>query len=138
MPGPITIDSEQREGLYELVRNHLGSIEDLWLALERTEDFQTAERLGRELMDDIRLLEDIGWRPVEERERFELTMAPQELARTLRRLRGEAVSVLMPSETEAQARREDADTERLYELGHAACARLLSDLDEAEEQPGDG
>jgi hypothetical protein len=29
----ITID---RDGRYELVRNHLGGIEDFWVALERT------------------------------------------------------------------------------------------------------
>lgn len=48
MPGTtITIDREQREGLYELLRNHLGSIEDFWVVLERTRDFTAAERLGR-------------------------------------------------------------------------------------------
>ena len=31
----VTIDREERDGLYELVRNHLGSIEDFWVALER-------------------------------------------------------------------------------------------------------
>ena len=31
----ITIDLDQREGLYEPVRNHLGSIEDFWLAMQR-------------------------------------------------------------------------------------------------------
>ncbi len=34
----ITIDREQRDGLYELVRNHLGSVGDLFDALERDED----------------------------------------------------------------------------------------------------
>lgn len=29
----IAIDHEERDGLYELVRNHLGSIEDFWVAL---------------------------------------------------------------------------------------------------------
>jgi hypothetical protein len=29
-----TIDRDQRDGIYELVRNHLGSIEDFWVALE--------------------------------------------------------------------------------------------------------
>ena len=37
----ITIDRDQREGLYELVRNHLASIEDFWIVLERTRDFAT-------------------------------------------------------------------------------------------------
>lgn len=39
MPGTtITINSDQRNGLYELVRNHLGSVGDLWTALEHDED----------------------------------------------------------------------------------------------------
>jgi len=29
-----TIDREQRDALYEIVRNHLGSVGDLWDALE--------------------------------------------------------------------------------------------------------
>jgi hypothetical protein len=31
-----TIDRDQREGLYELVRNHLYSIEDFWIAFARS------------------------------------------------------------------------------------------------------
>ncbi len=58
----------QRDGLYELVRNHLGSIGDLWDALERDKDFATAERLGLEFGEDFRLLEDIGWGEDEGRE----------------------------------------------------------------------
>ena len=42
----ITIDRYQRDGLYELVRNHLASVEDFWVALERTKDFARAERPG--------------------------------------------------------------------------------------------
>ncbi len=45
MPGAtIAINSEQREGLYELVRNHPGSVGDLFDALERDKDLATAER----------------------------------------------------------------------------------------------
>ena len=70
----ITIDRDQRAGLYELVRNHLGSIEDFWIALERTRDFAKAEQLGLEFSEDFRLLQDIGWHQHDERETFELTM----------------------------------------------------------------
>ena len=42
----ITIGRDQRAGFYELVRNHLGSIEDFWIALERTRDYAKAEQLG--------------------------------------------------------------------------------------------
>ena len=39
----VTIDREERDGLYELVRNHLGSIEDFWVALERTKSLYRSE-----------------------------------------------------------------------------------------------
>lgn len=90
----ITIDRDQRDGLYELIRNHLGSIEDFWIALERTRDFATAEQLGAELGDDFRLLRDIGWRPDEEREVFALAMPRHDLVKLLERLHCEAVKVL--------------------------------------------
>jgi hypothetical protein len=51
-----TIDRDQRDGLHELVRNHLGSIEDFWIALERTRDFAKAEALGLEFAEDFRFL----------------------------------------------------------------------------------
>jgi hypothetical protein len=34
-----TIDRDQRDGLYELIRNHLGAIGDVWIALEESGDF---------------------------------------------------------------------------------------------------
>jgi hypothetical protein len=70
VPGTTTtIDRNQRKGLYELVRNHLGSIEDFFVALERTKDFARAEQLAVEFAEDFRLLHDIGWA---ERETFEV------------------------------------------------------------------
>ena len=72
----ITIDLDQRNGLYELVRNHLGSIGDFWLAMQREKDFDKAERLGLELAEDFRLLRDIGWSEYELHQSFELTMTP--------------------------------------------------------------
>jgi hypothetical protein len=75
----ITIDRAQRGGLYELVRNHLGSIEDFWVALERTKDFTEAERLGLEFAEDFRLLRDIGWSEHDVREAYVLTMPAHEL-----------------------------------------------------------
>jgi len=70
----ITIDRRQREGLYELIRNHLGSVGDLWHALEHERDFAKAARLGLEFGEDFDLLEDIGWGEDEGRESFELAM----------------------------------------------------------------
>ncbi|MBK5218693.1 MAG: hypothetical protein JJE35_02730 [Thermoleophilia bacterium] len=125
----ITIARDQRDGLYELVRNHLGSIEDFWVALERIKDFATAERLGLEFAEDFQLLGDIGWSEHDYRESYVLTMAPAALMGLLRRLREEATHVLIERGTEARSSREDAGTDRRFQLGYEVCETVLADLD---------
>lgn len=125
----ITIDREQRDGLYEVVRNHLTGVEDFWVALERTGDFATAERLGLEFGEDFRLLQDIGWAEEESRMTFELTMPPHDLTELLRRLHGEAVQILISSGSESQSDREEADTTRRFQRAYETCERVLADLD---------
>lgn len=125
----ITIDRDQRGGLYELVRNHLDSIEDFWVALERTKDFATAERMGKEFTEDFRLLRDIGWSEYDVRESYVLTMPADELADFLSRLREEATHVLIEHGTEAQSSREDVATNQRFQVGHEACEEVLADLD---------
>lgn len=130
MPATVTtIDREQREGLYELVRNHLGSIEDFFVALERTRDFAKAERLGLEFAEDFRLLQSIGWAEQDAREAFELTMPAHDLMELLQRLHGEAVPILVEAGDEAQSSREDAETDRRFQLGYEVCNKLLDELD---------
>lgn len=47
MPNPnLTIDRQRRDGVYELIRNHLGAIGDFWLVFEQNRDYVTAERMG--------------------------------------------------------------------------------------------
>jgi len=123
-----TIDRHQRDGLYELVRNHLGSVGDLWHALENKRDFAKAERLGREFTDDFRLLGDIGWRDTDDRESFALTMPPQELARALTRLHDEAAAVLTESD-ERGYRKEEAETEARFQFGLDTCEEVLLGID---------
>jgi hypothetical protein len=129
----ITIDRDQRGGLYELVRNHLGSIEDFWVAMERTKDFARAERLGLEFGEDFRLLQDIGWSEYDVRKSYLLTMPPHDLMELLKRLHDEAAQVLIESGTEAQSGREDADTDRRFQIGREVCQKVLADLDPRRE-----
>jgi hypothetical protein len=124
----ITIDRDQRGGLYELVRNHLASIEDFWVALERTKDFVTAERLGEEFAEDFLLLRDIGWSEHDFRESYVLTMPADELGDLLRRLGEEATHVLIEHGTEARSSREDAATNQRFQIGYETCGKVLSDL----------
>jgi hypothetical protein len=136
MPGTtITISGPQRDGLYELVRNHLGSVGDLFDALERDKEFATAARLGLEFGEDFELLEDIGWGEDERRESFELTMPVHDLMELLKRLHDEAEQVLVGKGTERQAREDDRATEERYLRGLDTCEELLVKLDEGESRP---
>lgn len=127
----ITIDSEQRDGLYELVRNHLGSVGDLFDALERDKDFAKAARLGLEFSEDFELLENIGWGEDEGRESFELTIPAHDLMEVLQRLHGEAGIVLGDSEES----REDAETKRRFRQGYVACEQVLAEIDPRTGEP---
>jgi hypothetical protein len=124
-----TIDRHQRDGLYELVRNHLGSVGDLWNALEQQEDFAKAEQLGIEFGEDFRLLADIGWQPSDDRESFELTLPTHDLMEALKRLHGEAATVLSGSGTERESQEADAETDARFQLGLDACEEVLVGLE---------
>jgi hypothetical protein len=39
-----TIDRNQRDGLYEVICNHLSQIQDFWVAMQRTKDGATDAR----------------------------------------------------------------------------------------------
>lgn len=136
--GHIEISAHQRDALYELIRNHLGSVEDFFVALERTKDFAKAERLGLEFAEDFRLLQDIGWGEKDERETFELTMPAHDLMELLQRLHAEAVPVLVETGAEAESSREDAETNRRFQLGYEVCNKLLDELDPREADRGRG
>ena len=127
-----TIDRHQRDGLYELVRNHLGSVGELWHALEYDKDFAKAERLGLEFGEDFRLLDDIGWKEKDDRESFELTLPPHDLMEALERLHGEAEAVLLEAGSERESREADAETNARFQLGLDACEEVLVDLDDRE------
>lgn len=136
MPGTtIIISGAQRNGLYELVRNHLGSVGDLFDFLEREKDFVEAERLGVEFAEDFRLLQDLGWGETDRRKTVELTMPPHDLMEVLKRLHDEAEQVLQGKGTEREAREDDRATEERYLRGLDTCEELLVMLDEGGSRP---
>lgn len=57
----VTINSAQRDALYDQILDRLSGIGDIWLAASAKE-YETADRLGREYSDELRLvLEDLRW-----------------------------------------------------------------------------
>ena len=61
-------------------------------------------------------------------------MPAHDLMELLRRLHSEAVKILVESGSEAQSGREDADTDRRFQLGYEACERVLAELDPQQGQ----
>lgn len=57
---PITITAAQRQPIYELIADRLASIGAIHICLQNRM-YVEAENRGRELAEDIRLLQDIGW-----------------------------------------------------------------------------
>jgi hypothetical protein len=125
----ITINRDQRDGLYALIRNHLGAIGDFWIVFEQDRDFAKAESLGLEFAADFRLLQDIGWGDREPRERYALTMPAHDLQGALRRLLSDAVELLIESGPVAEESRREADSARRFQFGYEACKVALADLD---------
>jgi hypothetical protein len=82
----LTLSASQRDALYDQILDRLSGIGDIELAING-EDYERAERLGREYSDDLcLLLDDLGlgdgageW--------VELSSPPEVLKRVLPRLR---------------------------------------------------
>jgi hypothetical protein len=128
----IRITKDQRDALYEQVRNHLAAVGDLWLALETNKDYATAERLAIEFSEDFRLMADLGWELEDQRERVALTMPPHDLMEVVRRLRDEAQGGLADAE---QQRSEEEDNRRARDFRSAwqTCEVILDALADSEE-----
>ncbi len=127
MPTTVTISGAQRQVFYEMVTDHLGAIGDLRIAIQQ-EDFATAERLGIEFGEDLRLMEDLGW-DKEWREDVDLTMAPEDLAEILTRIKSDAEGGLSESKDHRESREAEEEARRCYQLTLDTCNGLLMLLD---------
>jgi len=123
MPTTVTINGVQREVFYELVLDHLSGIADLSLAVERG-DFATAERLGIEFGEDLRLMQDLGWDSAPRKD-ADLTMPPEDLAEVLTRLKADAKGGLSDSAYGRDAREVDEHAKHRYRLALDTCDGLL-------------
>lgn len=125
----VTITGAQRDALYDQILDRLSGIDDIWTAASKA-DFETADRLGREYSDELRLvLDDLGWGEGAGAETIELTTAPDVLRRLFGHMRDGAAG--------ERARRQAGWTEarQLEErnrLVGEACEAVLAALDAGE------
>jgi hypothetical protein len=127
MPQTTTrITGEQREAIYEFLVEQLSRLTDIPIAIKR-EEFAIAGRLAREFSQHFRLLEDLGWGSDDRRE-VALTMPPEELADTLRRLYIDADGALGGSPEEREAREVEEASRRRDQLVLDTASGLLIEL----------
>lgn len=123
----ITITAGERNALYGEIVVRLSGIDALYRAIQ-AEDFEQAERFGREYCDYLLvLLDDLGWGEVPPAHPgdFELSTAPDVLHRVLERLHIAAASQL---ETDKHRTRGAQADEAFTEFVMATCSGALEAL----------
>jgi hypothetical protein len=125
----LTITPEQRDALYDQILDRLSGIGDVWIAV-CSNNYDAAERLGREYSDELRLvMDDLGGFGDGSGQPFELTTPPDVLRRVFSRLRDQAISHAASTERE---RSEANEMETRSHLVVEACRHVLTDLDRAD------
>ena len=124
---PVTLTRHQRDVLYRAVKLDLSGIGDISLMLSVWRG-EAARELRDRYVDDMRLLDDLGWDRLDRRESYELTMPRDQLERTIRRHHELAVGSL---EDQANFLRERRDPEETAEewADIRAQAKLCADDD---------
>ena len=120
----ITVD--QRRAIHRQVIQHLSGIGDVYQGYANG-GIADAERFGGEYAEDLRLLEDLGWAPDDDRDSFELTMPGEKLLAVLARLHGEAEEGMGGPE-EGRAAEEAEEVRVNYERTAEVCAELLASV----------
>jgi hypothetical protein len=121
----IAITAAQRDALYDQLLDRLSGIGDIEVAIE-AENYDDAERIGREYSDDLRLLLDDLGIGEGDGEPVELTTPPEVLRRILPRLRERATSYTTGLEREMSEVFELRDRNSLVA---EACEAVLGALD---------
>jgi len=78
----VTITRAQRDALYEEMLSDLTGVGDIYLALNNRDD-EAARRLWQRFEAELRLLDQLGWSPVEPLDRFEIDLPQEVLVRAL-------------------------------------------------------
>jgi hypothetical protein len=78
----VTITRAQRDALYEEMLTDLTAVGDIHLELDKGNG-EDARQLWRRFEAELRLLDQLGWNPVEPREQFAIDLPPELLVRAL-------------------------------------------------------
>jgi hypothetical protein len=122
---PLKITAAHRDALYDQILDRLSGIGDIEVAIQ-AENYDAAERIGREYSDGLRLLlDDLGIGDGDGAP-LELTTAPEVLRRVLPRMQKQANDYTASLKPEVIEVHEITERNRLVS---EACERVLSELD---------
>lgn len=120
----LTITAPHRDALYDQILDRLSGIGDIEVAIQ-AENYDDAERIGREYSDDLRLLlDDLGIGGGDGRS-VELTTSPEVLRRVLPRMQKQANAYTASLEPEVIEVEEITERNRLVS---EACEAVLGKL----------
>lgn len=120
----MRITAAERDALYDQIYVRLSGVDSLWLATQE-EDWESADQLARELVDELRLvLADLGWGEGSG-ETLQLTTPPDVLRRVLTRMQGQAEGA---QAAEAEEREESRLREEQRQRLMQTCRRVLAEL----------
>jgi hypothetical protein len=130
----LTISAEERDLLYHRIMIHLSGIDRVWLAA-RHHDYEEADRLGRQVCDELQLvLDDLGWGENRGDEPVKLTSPPDVVRRVVEFLRDLAEAEEADERKDREALRSAEEENRQV---REVCGGLLEALDVAPTAPGD-
>lgn len=120
----MRVSAAERNALYDHVFVRLSGIDSLWFAVQNGE-WEEADRLAREYVDDLRLvLEDLGWGEGSG-EALELRTPPDVLRRVLTHMQKQAEEQQKAEEEEREeGRLREEQRQRLMQV----CRRVLAEL----------
>jgi DNA-binding PadR family transcriptional regulator len=142
MTPTLTIDLRECDTLHGLLSRRLFILVRNPSGLAKAEGITVIELYER-LADDLRLMEDIGWVSESDQEAVELTMPPEKLAETLKRLRRDARLAPLSPRHEREPEESVDERWRCFRRAVEVCEELLwrldsSDHDEEDPEPISG
>jgi hypothetical protein len=120
----VRVTAAERDALYEQVFIRLSGIDTVWFAAQG-EEWDKADRLAREYVDELRLLlEDLGWGEGSG-EDLQLRTPPDILRRVLTRMQeGAEEQQVVEEEERAESQAREEQRQQLMQ----ACRRVLAEL----------
>ena len=129
----IELTREERDAVRSEILTALTEVGDFTTYLDGGE-IAKARRVSDKFHEYVALLDDLGWDEEDDRESFEVTVPPEELARLLPRLRLEVAGSLTTDILDAQFNQRGTERSALASAVFSRMAHEVETTDEDEPQ----